>query len=136
MWQVQGEIPLRRVHRLPPDHMIITCGMHFLKGGHTMLDAQKMLIDFCVHNGYHHAETVSDAEVIGMDSNNQTRRLVITLYGDIYDVDARRVIAKSNTSHVSLEPYERPTSWTLVDDRTYWQWRIKSILRKSANRKE
>lgn len=100
-----------------------------------MLDAQKMLIDFCVHNGYHHAETVSDAEVIGMDSNNQPRRLVITLYGDIYDVDARRVIARSNTSHVSLEPYERPTSWTLVDDLSYWNGRMKRILQKNATKR-
>jgi hypothetical protein len=41
---------------------------------------------------------------------------VLTLYGDIYDVDAQRIIARSNGSHISMEPYRRPTSWTLVEE--------------------
>ena len=100
-----------------------------------MLNNQKMLMDFCVHNGYYPAKIISNAEILGMNSNIHTSRFEITLYGDIYDVAAHRVIARSNTSHVSLEPYERPTSWTLVDDLSYWNGRMKRILRKNATKK-
>ena len=72
-----------------------------------MLNNQKMLMDFCVHNGYYPAKIISNAEILGMNSNIHTSRFEITLYGDIKAVDAR----------------------------SYWQWRIESIPRKSANRK-
>ena len=72
-----------------------------------MLNNQKMLMDFCVYNGYYPAKIISNAEILGMNSNIHTSRSEITLYGDINAVDAR----------------------------SYWQWRIESIPRKSANRK-
>ena len=50
---------------------------------------------------------ISNAEILGMNSNIHTSRFEITHYGDINAVDAR----------------------------SYWQWRIESIPRKSANRK-
>lgn len=81
-----------------------------------MFDAQKMLLDFCFGHGFHQTEIVKDTEVLCVDDDKQPRRLVLTLYGDIYDVDAQRIIARSNGSHIYMEPYRRPTSWTLIED--------------------
>ena len=77
-----------------------------------MNDAQKMLFDYCQQNGFLQTESFGDAEVYSVDQHRNLRHLTINIYGDIFDIGAHRIIAVSNTSHDSLDSFERPTFWT------------------------